>query len=62
MLLSRCSTFFLEGLFFLLVAAQEFEVTAEDVLWANKVRSQNVLFSVVCLLFSFWVPLFLLVF
>ena len=50
--LSRCSTFFFwEGLFFLLVAAQEFEVTAEDVVWANKVRSHDVLFPVVCLFF-----------
>ena len=47
----------------MLVAAQDFEVTAQDVVWANKVRSQDVLFPVVCLLFFFWgVALFLLTF
>ena len=50
---------FFSGLFSLLVAAQDFEVTAEDVVWANKVRSHDVLFPVVCLLFL-RVALFLL--
>ena len=42
MLLVAAVTLF--RLFCLLVAAQDFEVTEEDVAWANQMRSRNVLF------------------
>ena len=52
MLLVAALTLF--RLFCLLVAAQDFEVTEEDVAWANQMRSRNVLFWMHLLFFSYF--------